>query len=154
TLLLLRRKARKSVDGRGRRGRRHVDFGPDPYPGGPGGIVEVEVDALALPEHAEDRTVEGVVGQVEFEAIGVADDDALAGRRVIGLDHALHAAARSSVVRFLGSARWRPGPKTVVVVVSSLPSHESVKCCRRRHPARCGSATTPRSCRAASCWRP
>ena len=49
-----------------------------------------KIDPLALAEHAEDRAVEGVGGEVVLGEVGVADDDAVAGRRVVGLDDALH----------------------------------------------------------------
>lgn len=39
-------------------------------------VVEVEHDALPLAEHSEDRTLEGVRGQVVIGEVGVAHDDA------------------------------------------------------------------------------
>jgi GTP-dependent phosphoenolpyruvate carboxykinase len=52
--------------------------------------VEVEHDPLALTEHAEQRAVDGVGGEVVLGEVGVADDHALARGRVVGLDDALH----------------------------------------------------------------
>ena len=51
------------------------DFGAEAQCGGPAGIVEVEHDPLALAEHAEDRTLERIGGEVELGEVGVADDD-------------------------------------------------------------------------------
>ena len=42
----------------------------------PAVVVEVEDDTLPLAEHAEDRALERVGGQVELGEIGVAQDDA------------------------------------------------------------------------------
>jgi hypothetical protein len=44
------------------------------------GVVELEHDALALAHHAEDRSGERVGGEVVVGEIGVAHDDAVAGR--------------------------------------------------------------------------
>lgn len=58
--------------------------------GGLTGIIEVEDDPLPLAHHAEDRTDQGHRGEVVLAAVGVSDHHALAGSRVVGLDHALH----------------------------------------------------------------
>ena len=72
------------------------DLGADPDLGRQAGVVEVEHDPLALAQHAEDRTVERVKRDRELLAIGVAHDHALVGLRVVGPDHSLHGAPRST----------------------------------------------------------
>lgn len=66
-----------------RRGGAHVDFGAEPEPGGPLLAVEIEQDALALAEQPEDRSLESVAGQVVLAPVGVANEGALAGTRVV-----------------------------------------------------------------------
>ena len=57
----------------------------------PSGVVELEVDPLALAQHPEERSGERVRREHVLLAVGVAHDDALAGLRVVGADDALHA---------------------------------------------------------------
>ncbi len=52
--------------------------------------VELEVDALALAQHPEERTHERFGREHVLGAIGVGDEDPLAGLRVVGADDALH----------------------------------------------------------------
>src|SRR4029079_9685639 len=59
-------------------------------------IVDVENNSLPLAQHAEDRALERVGGQVELGERGVADDAAVARRRVVALDDALHSVAASA----------------------------------------------------------
>ena len=56
------------------------------------GVVEVEDDALALAQHAEDRAVERVGGEVEVGERRCRTTTAVAGGRVVALDDALHGA--------------------------------------------------------------
>ena len=75
----------------------HVGFGSERGRGGSAVVVEFEVHPLALPQHAEERSVEGVVSEVDLGQVGLVDEDAVAGAGVIALDHTLHAAKRSPV---------------------------------------------------------
>src|SRR6185295_7220009 len=59
-------------------------------------IVDVENNSLPLAQHAEDRALERVGGQVELGERGVADDAAVARRRVVALDDALHDVSASA----------------------------------------------------------
>ena len=67
----------------------HIDLGTHAEPGGKGLAVNVEHDALALTEHAEHRSVKCVARQLVLIEVRVADDGAIAGDWVVGLDHAL-----------------------------------------------------------------
>ena len=64
---------------------------PSRKPCRPAGVVEVEDDPLALAQHAEDRPLERVGGEVVVGEVGVAHHDAEPGPRVVGLDDTLHA---------------------------------------------------------------
>src|SRR5689334_6505590 len=68
----------------------HVHFAAEAKPTRPTLAVEREDDSLALAQHAEDRSRERVRGEVVVLQIGVADDDAVAARRIERLDDALH----------------------------------------------------------------
>ena len=51
----------------------HVDFGAEAELGGPAVGVEVEVHSLALAQHPKDRTLEGVLGEVDVGEVGFVD---------------------------------------------------------------------------------
>src|SRR5689334_4940969 len=68
----------------------HVDLGAEAQAGGPTALVDIEQHTLALADHAQDGALERVGRQVELPEIGVADQAAHPGARVVGLDHALH----------------------------------------------------------------
>src|SRR5947209_2214360 len=73
------------------RGRQsHVALGADAYACDAAVVVEIEVHTLPLAEHAKERALERVRREHELGAIGVADDDALAGSGVVDTDDALH----------------------------------------------------------------
>ena len=61
---------------------------------------EIEDDSLPLAEHAEDRAVERIGGQIELGEVGVAQDDAVAGGGVVRLDDALHGGASAGLDDF------------------------------------------------------
>jgi len=70
-----------------------VAFGPDADPGGvepPSVLLDVEDDALAGAQTAEDPPAERPGPQVDGDAVGLAENDAGAGRGVVLLDDALH----------------------------------------------------------------
>ena len=76
----------------------HVDLGTEAEAGGAALLVEVELHPLPLAQHAKDRTLEGVVGQVDLTQVGFVDQDPVAGARVVALDDTLH-----------GREAYRPG---------------------------------------------
>ena len=57
---------------------------------GPAGLVQIELHPLALTQHAEDRAVKSVVGQIDLIEVGLVDQHAVAGARVETLDDSLH----------------------------------------------------------------
>src|SRR5205807_9609991 len=73
----------------GEAGASEVGLRPEAEARGPAVTVDVEDDALPLPHHPEDRPGQCVRRQVVLAAVGVADQHALTGTRVVRLDHAL-----------------------------------------------------------------
>ncbi len=67
--------------------------------------VEVELDSLAWSEHAQDRALEGIFGQIHIGHIGLVDQHTVACSRIEGLDHTLHPVKRTGV----DAARPTPG---------------------------------------------
>jgi hypothetical protein len=70
--------------------RTHVDFTTQTKAGRPALGVDVEHDPLALTQHAEDRSVEGIDCKVVVGEVAIAHDDAISRHRVVSLDHSLH----------------------------------------------------------------
>ncbi len=68
----------------------HVHLGAEAEGGGAARVVEVELDPLALPQHAKDRAIERTIGEVDLGEVGFVDQDSVAGSRVVALDDALH----------------------------------------------------------------
>src|SRR3954469_16994243 len=62
---------------------RHVGLRAEAQPGGAAVGVEVEDHALALAEHAQQRALQGVGGQVVVGEIRVTHDDAVLGDGVV-----------------------------------------------------------------------
>src|SRR3546814_6597551 len=68
----------------------HVDLGAEAEPGGARRGVDVEDHALALAEHPEHRSLQGIGCEVVLPEVGVAEDHAVTRAWVVRLDDSLH----------------------------------------------------------------
>ena len=109
-----------------------------------------KIDPLALAQHAEHRALERVVGQVVLGQVGVAHDDAVAGVRVVRLDHALH-------VGTVVERAAQPALTTLPRLDAAGADVDAASACRRRwrgpagcsgsSGAWCGGGSGSRTCR-------
>ena len=98
--------------------------------------VEVEDHSLALADHAQHRSDQGVGGEVVVGEVGIAGDHAVATDRVVGLDHALQGGARQPAVE--------AGALGALTTLATLPD--------LRHPVHTFSRLGVPSTRARTRW--
>jgi hypothetical protein len=68
----------------------HVDFGAEAQGGGVALVIERVLHPLAGSQHAKDRALKGIVGQIDVVEVDLINEDSITGSGVVALHHALH----------------------------------------------------------------
>ena len=95
----------------------HVDLGTEAQSRCPTGFVKIELHTLALSQHAENRTIKSVVGEIDVFEVSFVDQHAVAGARVEILDDSLHG---SRAYRFRTRASYSREVPSVAVTLDSI----------------------------------
>ena len=84
-------------------------------------LVHAEDDSLPLPQHAEERSFQCVGREFVFSEVGIADYDAIACRRVVRFDHALHVCIIQVATPRASVCLGRLSGATILIAMSNLP---------------------------------
>lgn len=84
-------------------------------------LVHAEDDSLPLPQHAEERSFQCVGREFVFSEVGIADYDAIACRRVVRFDHALHVCIIQVATPRASVCPGRLSGATILIAMSNLP---------------------------------
>ena len=84
-------------------------------------LVHAEDDSLPLPQHAEERSFQCVGREFVLSEVGIADYDAIACRRVVRFDHALHVCIIQVATPRASVCPGRLSGATILIAMSNLP---------------------------------